>query len=252
MIYLRCPCGQKYRARQAQIGKRFSCLKCGARLMVPVEPSPSTSGQFVGAVLAPHAIAPPFAWRDGECMVVGPDAVLPPHCVKCDKPTDRVRERTFNFAPRDSLLRTINVVLGLAALVGARLPLIPDCVTLRFAECHQCGRWRRAFSGINLGFASLAIACATVVISVSIAGYWHNAHLQVLFVIMTGAGFALLFLAAVEGIAEPLRLVEVKRVRWYQDPGEPPEDVLWLSGANPRFLERLETWDSGWETVSQR
>jgi hypothetical protein len=147
------------------------------------------------------------AWRDGEHLVVHPDAVLPPFCIK----TGQAAERTILYKLHRSFVLdrttrrlTLNVPVS---QVGYRL---------------YTSAWRKAalstvVGGVALVLLLLVLSNGTLI---NIARYGT-------FVWTVGLAARSIFL---------WDLLQFVRAR---------SPYLWLSGANPRFLQQLPDWTFG-------
>jgi hypothetical protein len=154
-----------------------------------------------------------LAWRDGDLLVMAPDAVLPDRCVKTDLPADG---RTLEVAllwhePGWYWLLALNPILYLAVVraVGTRVVVTVPVTRAALSAA------RRAWWLTLALFAAGLVAWLAAVVLASAEYFW------------LGAG--------VMALAIPVYLLGVRflRVRRLE------AGRVWIAGASPNFLARL-------------
>jgi hypothetical protein len=154
-----------------------------------------------------------LAWRDGDLLVLAPDAVLPDRCVKTDLPADG---RTADVAllwhePGWYWLLVLNpiVYLAVARLVGTQV-----VVTVPVTRAALSAARRARVLTLALLVAGLASWLAAALL-VRAELFW--------------LGFAVM------ACAIPVYLLGARFIRVRRLVGE----RVWIAGASPNFLARL-------------
>jgi hypothetical protein len=153
------------------------------------------------------------AWRDGDLLVMAPDAVLPDRCVKTDLPANG---RTSDVGllwhdPRVYWLLVLNpiVYLVVARAVGTSVVVM---VPVTEAALAAARRARRLVAAL-LASGATAWVCAALLARAEL--FW--------------LGFALMALSI------PVYLLGARFIRVHRLEGE----RVWIAGASPGFLARL-------------
>ena len=154
-----------------------------------------------------------LAWRDGDLLVMAPDAVLPDRCVKTDLSADG---RTADVAllwhdPRWYWLLALNpiVYLAVARLVGTQV--VVTVPVTRAAVSASRRAWR-----LTLALFAAGLACwLAAALLVRAEFFWVG--------------------VAVMALAIPVYLLGARFIRVRRLEGE----RVWIAGASPNFLARL-------------
>jgi hypothetical protein len=153
------------------------------------------------------------AWRDGELLVLAPDAVLPDRCVKTDLPADgRTAEVVLLWhEPVWYWLLVLNPIIYLMAVraVGTSV-VVTVPVTAGALAAARRARW---LVGALLAAGATAWVCAAV---------FARAELFWLGLLLMTAAIPVYLLGA--------RFIRVRRLE---------EERVWIAGASVNFLARL-------------
>ncbi|HTX69329.1 MAG TPA: hypothetical protein VMH50_09305 [Thermoleophilia bacterium] len=154
-----------------------------------------------------------LAWRDGDLLVMAPEAVLPDRCVKTDLPADgRTAEVPLLWhEPRWYWLLVVNPILYLAVAraVGTRV-VVTVPVTREALAAARRARWLTAallVAGLVSWLAAALLARAEL--------FWLG--------------------VVVMALAIPVYLLGARFIRVRRLEGE----RVWIAGANINFLARL-------------
>jgi hypothetical protein len=153
------------------------------------------------------------AWRDGDLLVLAPDAVLPDRCVKTDLPADG---RTADVVllwhePAWYWLLVLNPIVYLVVVraVGTSVVVTVPVTAAALASARRA-RWL---------VAALLAAGATAWVCAALLG---RAELFWLGAVLMAAAIPVYLLGA--------RFIRVRRLQ---------EDRVWIAGASINFLARL-------------
>ncbi len=121
--------------------------------------NPYASPQTHSGVPLEAELVESSAWRNGNLLIVGHNAVLPPRCVKCNAPTDRPhkRFRMTWYSP----LAYLGLLLGLVPFVLIVL-LIQRKLVLDVGICEEHRHRRRL--GIVVGLLGSAMGFGLIVL----------------------------------------------------------------------------------------
>ena len=154
-----------------------------------------------------------LAWRDGDLLVMAPDAVLPDRCVKTDLPADG---RTADVAllwhePGWYWLLVLNPIVYLAVTRAVGTRVVVTVPVTRAALTASRRAWWLTLALFAAGLASWLAAALLVRAEL----FWLG--------------------VAVMALAIPVYLLGARFIRVRRLEGK----RVWIAGASPNFLARL-------------
>jgi hypothetical protein len=177
---------------------------------LPTEPVPIP----VLPYLTPMAAQAGGVWREGKVLIVAKETVLPPTCVKCNRPSDgRPIRRKFRWYPPAWLLLIFVPYGVLLCFIVVLVIRKSGVVHYSMCEVHRRRRWAWVAGGLALAAAGLGGA---IYVAAQDAFQWLPVGL-ILFIV--GLVVAVL--------AQSLR---PKRI---------DDHYVWLKGAGEDFLAKF-------------
>ena len=207
------------------------CARCGAGLG---QNAAAAAAQPSAAVLAAGGVgataAAPGLRRDGDRLVVGRGATLPPYCVKCGQPADKFVKKNFGWhSPWLYLLIFAGVLVYaiLATVLMKRMKIdVPLC------EAHR----KRRFTLLAAGWA-LFLGAIPLGIFIGSLGSDDSA---------VGIGFLVgftAFIASMVLFAMGSRIMAPKKI---------DDNEAIFGGVSPAFLDYIATQPAAAATAASR
>jgi len=186
-----------------------------------------------------------LAWRNGSMIVVGPDAQLPPHCIFCDRSTNRRLKRTYGFST--PFTGSLYYVASALSLLTRSSYAVQESITVHVSVCDGCWRPRK---NKTIRQASIGIALLFLpVVILLLLGYFQFDISDLSrrnnpwgFVIFSPFMIGLYLLHLAIASEYVLELARIGEVRWTPN-FDGSEYFIWLTGASEVFLRRLPDWD---------
>jgi hypothetical protein len=106
--------------------------------------------------LTPMAAQPMGVWREGKVLIVAKETVLPPTCVKCNRPSDgRPIRRKFWWYPPAWLLLILVPYGVLLCFIVVLIIRKSGVVHYSMCEAHRRRRWAWGAGGLALSAVGL-------------------------------------------------------------------------------------------------